>query len=137
MALLKGMDNHDIVCANVQTMYDFYVGTLGMEPAYSFEPADGWFAATAGSTTLYFFQGTGEHPPRLSPDTEQNPPGIESLSFLVDDIHEAVAALDGRVEWAGPDEKWTHPNGAWFHYRFFYDPEGNKMAVSEAHPVRP
>lgn len=137
MGLLIGMDNHDIVCEDVQRMYDFYVGTLGMQPAYPFVPEDEWFAASAGSTTLYFFKGTGAHPPRFSHDTGQNPPGIESLSFLVEDIHEAVAALDGKVEWAAPAEKWEHPNGAWFHYRFFYDPEGNKMAVSEAHPVRP
>lgn len=137
MGLLKGMDNHDIVCEDVRRMYDFYVGTLGMEPAYPFVPEEGWFAASAGDTTLYFFTGVGPHPPKLLADAEQNPPGIESLSFLVDDIHEAIATLDGQVEWAGPDERWEHENGAWFHFRFFYDPEGNKMAVSEAHPVRP
>lgn len=137
MGLLKGMDNHDIVCEDVGRMYEFYVDTLDMEPAYPFVPEEGWFAASAGTTTLYFFKGVGLHPPRLQADAEQNPPGIESLSFLVDDLHEAIAALDGKVEWAGPDEKWEHENGAWFHFRFFYDPEGNKMAVSEAHPVRP
>jgi catechol 2,3-dioxygenase-like lactoylglutathione lyase family enzyme len=136
MSLLKGMDNHDIVVEDIEVMYDFYVNTLGMTPQYPFDPADGWFAASAGDTTLYFFKGTGTHPPRLSVDTEQNPPGIESLTFLVDDIHEAIEAFDGKVEWAGPAEKWEHENGAWYHYRFFYDPEGNKMSLSEAHPVR-
>jgi catechol 2,3-dioxygenase-like lactoylglutathione lyase family enzyme len=131
-----GMDNHDIACADVGVLYDFYVNTLGMVPAYPYKAGQDWFAATAGQTTLYFFQGTGEHLPKAGPDIGSNRPGIESLAFLVDDLDAAVAALDGRVEWSGQSETWRHPNGSWFYFRHFYDPEGNKLSLSEAHDIR-
>ena len=84
----------------VETLHDFYVNTLGLTPAYPCEKGQDWFAATAGTTTLYFFQGTGEHLPKASRDIGANRPGIESLAFLVADLDEAVAALDGKVEWS-------------------------------------
>lgn len=136
MGLLKGMDNHDIACVDVDVLYDFYVNTLGLTPAYPYEKEEEWFAASAGTTTLYFFKGAGEHLPKMGPDINHNRPGIESLTFLVDDLDAAVTELDGKVEWAAPAEKWTHPNGSWFYFRPFYDPEGNKLCISEAHDVR-
>jgi hypothetical protein len=105
-------------------------------PAYPYQEGDDWFAATAGTTTLYFFQGSGEHLPKAGPDIEANRPGLESLAFLVDDLDQAVASLDGAVAWAGEAETWRHPNGSWFYFRHFYDPEGNKLSLSEAHDVR-
>jgi glyoxylase I family protein len=136
MSMIIGMDNHDIACTNVEVIYDFYVNTLGLTPAYPFEKDQDWFAATAGTTTLYFFQGTGEHLPKPGRDISANRPGIESLAFLVADLDKAVAALDGKVEWCGESDKWTHPNGSWFYFRHLYDPEGNKLSLSEAHDIR-
>ncbi|MET1132226.1 MAG: VOC family protein [Aeromicrobium sp.] len=131
-----GMDNHDIACVDVAAMYDFYVNTLGMVPAYPFDPGEDWFAATAGSTTLYFFRGEGEHLPKAGPDIEHNRPGLESLAFLVADLDQAIAELDGHLEWCGEAETWRHPNGSWFYFRHFYDIEGNKLSLSEAHDIR-
>ncbi|MFC5179412.1 VOC family protein [Nocardioides taihuensis] len=136
MGLVIGMDNHDIACLDIEAMYDFYVNTLGMVPAYPFDPREQWFAATAGSTTLYFFRGEGEHLPKAGPDIEHNRPGLESLAFLVADLDKAIAELDGRVEWCGDAETWRHPNGSWFYFRHFYDVEGNKLSLSEAHDIR-
>ena len=134
--MITGMDNHDIACADVGLLHDFYVGTLGLTPAYPYVAAEEWFAATAGATTLYFFKGTGEHLPKAGPEIGANRPGIESLAFLVDDLDQAVEALDGRVEWSGPAQRWEHPNGSWFYFRHLYDPEGNKLSLSEAHDIR-
>ena len=136
MSLITGMDNHDIACVDVQVLYDFYVGTLGLSCAYPYDRDEEWFAATAGATTLYFFKGTGEHLPKAGPEIGANRPGIESLAFLVDDLDQAVAALDGKVEWCGKSQRWSHPNGSWFYFRHLYDPEGNKLSLSEAHDVR-
>lgn len=140
MSVVIGMDNHDIACADVGAMYDFYVGVLGLTPAYPFEDGQTWFAATAGctrgATTLYFFQGAGAHLPKAGPHIEHNRPGLESLAFLVADLDAAIAELDGAVEWCGDAEIWRHPNGSWFKFRHFYDVEGNKLSLSEAHDVR-
>lgn len=131
-----GMDNHDIGCRDIQKMHDFYVDILGMTPAYPVEPDQDWFAATAGRTTLYFFTSSGEHAPRHGPDIRDNRPGLESLAFLVDDLDAAITHFDGQVEWCGEAETWKHPNGSWFYYRHFYDVEGNKLSLSEAHDIR-
>lgn len=136
MTLVIGMDNHDIACVDVDVLYDFYVNTLGMTLAYPYEREAEWFAATAGATTLYFFKGTGEHLPKAGPEINANRPGIESLAFLVDDLDEAIKAFDGKVEWSGEATTWKHPNGSWFYFRHLYDPEGNKLSLSEAHDVR-
>lgn len=136
MSLITGMDNHDIAASDVDLLHDFYVNTLGLTLAYPYEKEAGWFAATAGSTTLYFFKGTGEHLPKAGPEIARNRPGIESLAFLVDDLDAAIAELEGQVEWSGDAHRWEHPNGSWFYFRHLYDPEGNKLSLSEAHDIR-
>ena len=136
MGLITGMDNHDIACVNVDILYDFYVNTLGLVPAYEYAKEDEWFAATAGATTLYFFKGQGDHLPKAGPDITRNRPGIESLAFLVDNLDAAIDALDGKVEWSGEAQRWEHPNGSWFYFRHLYDPEGNKLSLSEPHDIR-
>lgn len=140
MSVVIGMDNHDIACTDVAAMYDFYVGVLGLTPAYPFDPGQQWFAATAGTgpraTTVYFFTGSGEHLPQAGPHIENNRPGLESLAFLVTDLDAAITELDSSVRWCGDAETWRHPNGSWFKFRHFYDPEGNKLSLSEAHDIR-
>jgi catechol 2,3-dioxygenase-like lactoylglutathione lyase family enzyme len=125
------LDNIDVLCTDVDAMADFYTGVLELPLAFVRE--DGWFAVQAGDVTLYFFAGSGPHPPRMADDTDANPPGIESFSFAVADLDATIAALDGAVEWTGPVQTWEHPSGAWFRFRGFYDPEGNKLNVTEPH----
>lgn len=136
MSLIIGMDNHDIACVDVDVMYDFYVNTLGLTSAYPYEKGQDWFAASAGSLTLYFFKGQGEHAPRAGREIRHNRPGIESLALIVADLDHAIEALDGKVDWLGEASKWEHPNGSWFYFRQFYDPEGNKLGLSEPHDIR-
>ena len=58
---------------------------------------------------------------------------VRSFAFAVDDLDAAVAELDGKVKWAGDEERWDHPSGTWYRYRSFHDPEGNLLHVTEPH----
>lgn len=135
MGLLKTIDNIDILCSDVDAMYRFYHEVLELPLVYPYVPEERWFAVRCGHVDLYFFPGVGEHAPRFAADSDENPPSIESLSFIVDDLDEAIAELTGKVEWAGGIQQWEHTDGSWFRFRPFYDPEGNKLYVSEPHPV--
>ena len=66
----------------------------------------------------------------MNPD---NAPGYDSIAFEVDDLDEAIAALDGKVEWVDEQIEWKHPNGTWYRYRPFFDPDGNMLYVTEPH----
>lgn len=135
MTLLKRIDNIDVVCADIDRMARFYHHDLGLDYLYEREDGDNWFAIQAGDVTLYFFPGSGEHAPPFAENLSDNPPAIESFSFAVDDLDEAIAAIDGKVDWAGPIRDWHHPNGTWYRFRFFRDPEGNKVSITEPHKV--
>jgi catechol 2,3-dioxygenase-like lactoylglutathione lyase family enzyme len=131
MQILQRIDNIDVLCTDIAKMATFYHEVLGQPFLFPHSPDDDWFAVQAGDVTLYFFPGTGQHPARFTAVTEENPPGIECFAFAVRDLDEAIAELDGKVEWAGDVSSWEHPGGTRYRYRYFYDPEGNKMAVTE------
>ena len=133
MALALGrFDNIDVFCVDVERMADFYHGTLGLPLLFEREP--GWFAVQAGDVTLYFFPGEGEHPRLYGDDPDHAPPGFESFSFEVADLDAAIAELDGQVQWTGDGPRdWHHPSGTWYRFRSFFDPEGNKIYITEPH----
>jgi isopenicillin-N N-acyltransferase-like protein len=76
----------------------------------------------------------------------EDPAGVHSFAAQVDDIDEAIAALDEhKVEWAGDlktygagqfldDVPGDDFKGIWYRFRSFYDPEGNVMHICEVHP---
>jgi isopenicillin-N N-acyltransferase-like protein len=40
------------------------------------------------------------------------------------------------VEWLTAEPTtWEHPSGTHYRYRAFYDPDGNKMYVTEPHKI--
>jgi isopenicillin-N N-acyltransferase-like protein len=128
------IDNIDIWCRDVRRMVAFYEGVLGLDLFFPFEPEAGWAAIQAGDVTLYIFETTaGDDPVRRFGHLEQDPPGLDSLAFAVEDLDAALARLDGKVEWAADTETWTHPSGTWYRSRAFYDPEGNLLHVTEPH----
>jgi catechol 2,3-dioxygenase-like lactoylglutathione lyase family enzyme len=127
------LDNIDVLCTDVDAMARFYVEVLGLPLLFPRE--EDWFAVQAGDVTLYFFPGKGAHPGRPADATDDNPPGLESFSFAVDDLDAAIAELDGEVQWSGPVHRWDHPGGTWYRYRGLYDPEGNKVNLTEPHKV--
>ena len=138
MLKLKRVDNLDILCRDLQAVASFYHETLGLDYFLPFQPELGWAALSAGNLTIYLFQtDVGEHASRRTAVNEENAPGLDSLAFDVDDLDEALEALEGRVTWAHDEViTWKHPSGIWYRYRPFYDPEGNMVYVTEPHTGR-
>ncbi len=134
MTSLKRIDNLDILCNDVGAIVDFYHDTLGLPFFLPYVAEEEWAAIDAGNLTIYIFKGQGEHEPRRTPVNAENAPGFDSFAFEVEDLDEAIADLEGKVEWANPDIiDWHHPSGTWYRYRPFYDPEGNMLYVTEPH----
>ncbi|MBU3995205.1 MAG: VOC family protein [Actinobacteria bacterium] len=131
--IIKSFDNIDILYTDIEVMYEFYHHTLGLPLLFPRQPDDNWFAIQVGAVTLYFFPGVGEHATPFHPDSDFNPPGIESATFAVDNLDDAIAAFDGKVNWISEEERWEHPSGTWYRFRFFLDPEGNKLSITETH----
>ncbi|MEU3345804.1 VOC family protein [Streptomyces sp. NPDC006700] len=138
MLQLKRIDNTDILTHDVQRLVDFYHGVLGLPFHLPYVPEEKWAAIDLGNLTLYLFASeAGEHAPRRTEVNAENPPGLDSFAFEVDDLDAAYAALDGRVEWVtGQEIVWNHPSGVWYRYRPFYDPDGNMLYITEPHRAR-
>jgi len=137
MLTLKRIDNMDILTPDVGRLADFYVGTLGLSFFLPYEPGAGWAAIELGNLTLYLLQtGRSDHEPRRGPVSAENAPGLDSFAFEVDDLDEAIRALEGKLTWATDRiGTWRHPNGTHYRFRAFFDPDGNKLYVTEPHKV--
>jgi glyoxylase I family protein len=135
MLKLKRIDNMDIVTRDVGRLVGFYAGTLGLPFFLPYEPGSGWAAIDLGNLTLYILETKrpGDVPRRTAPTVEAAP-GLDSFAFEVDDLDAAVAALDGKVEWAAATPgTWRHTGGTHYRFRAFLDPDGNKLYVTEPH----
>ena len=125
--LLKRLDNIDVICTDVDALVSFYGDVLGLELRLPYESGQGWAGFRAGDVVIYFIdEGVGPHPaPRFTGG--ENPPGIDSFAFEVDDLDAAIAELDSRgVSWAG-----EIVSSEWYRYRGFHDPEGNLVYITE------
>lgn len=129
---LLRIDNLDVYCRDVARMRAFYRDTLGLDLLYPSADDDDWFAIQSGDVTVYFLAvETAEPRPTAFPPGAAV--GISSFSFAVDDLDTAVAQLDGSVDWADEVRSWHHADGTWYRFRFFTDPEGNNLSVTEPH----
>jgi isopenicillin-N N-acyltransferase-like protein len=137
MLTLKRIDNMDILTRDVQRLVDFYVGTLGLRFFLPYEPGQSWAAIDFGNLTLYLLKTSSNlHEPRRSGPSAENAQGLDSFAFEVEDLDAAIAGLDGKVEWATPEiGSWEHPGGTHYRFRAFFDPDGNKLYVTEPHKV--
>jgi isopenicillin-N N-acyltransferase-like protein len=124
---LKRLDNIDIACTDVEPMVAFYRDLLGLRLRLPYEPGQGWAGFIAGDVVIYLIEeeATAPHPaPRLTGG--DNPPGLDSIAFEVDDLDDAIAQLDGHgVTWAGDVVE-----SDWYRYRGFHDPEGNLIYLT-------
>lgn len=114
-------------------MLAFYRDTLGIPLLFPAEPGEGWFAIQSGDVTVYFFEASanGKEAPLMADEDR----GISCFSFAVEDLDQAIALLDSQVAWADEIRTWRHPSGTWYRYRFFADPEGNRLSITEPHKV--
>ncbi|WP_205787190.1 VOC family protein [Specibacter cremeus] len=134
MLKLKRIDNMDILTRDVDRLAGFYHEVLGLDFHLPYEPAEEWAAINMGNLTLYIFKSeVGEHEPPRTAVNADNAPGYDSIAFEVENLDDAVAWLDGKVAWVDEQINWKHPNGTWYRYRPFHDPDGNMLYVTEPH----
>jgi glyoxylase I family protein len=138
MLKLKRIDNMDILTPNVHRLVDFYHGVLGLPFFLPYQREEHWAAIDTGNLTLYIFRTTNPTPnPRRTAVNLEDPPGFDSFAFEVDDLDEAVAALEGKVRWVTDEPiEWRHPSGTHYRYRPMFDPDGNMLYVTEPHKVQ-
>ncbi|MDH6195924.1 MULTISPECIES: VOC family protein [Mycolicibacterium] len=131
----NGIDNSDILTKDVDRLVEFYHGVLGLPFFLPYEKDQGWASIDFGNIVFYIFESkVGEHAPNRTHVNADNPPGLDSFAFHVKDLDEAVAYLDGKVEWAHHENiPWEHPSGVWYRFRPFYDPDGNLLYATEPH----
>src|SRR5262249_39656179 len=140
------LDNICVVVRDFDRMVAFYGDTLGLELADNgHRPDKGWAMFSCGNVDVVLLHSdSGEAPQRRSSAYWNNPAGLDSFAFEVDDIDEAMEILDrASIEWAGDlviyangevlDEIPEHVSGIWYRYRSFYDPEGNMLHLTEPH----
>lgn len=145
---LRRLDNIDVIVNDFPTMVAFYrdVLALPLHP-HGYEPDRGWAMFTCGDVDLVLLSVPDAE--RLgnpkSSDYNNDPAGVHSFAAEVDDLDEAIEALDAHgIVWAGDtvvygaghvlDEVPTGPfDGIWYRFRSFYDPEKNVMHICEVH----
>lgn len=133
---LKRIDNMDILTTDVGKLVDFYHGVLGLPFFLPYVQGEEWTALDCGNLTLYIFKTNSAvpSPERRTAVNLEDPPGLDSFAFEVDDLDSALAELEGNVDWAFDEViTWEHPNGIWYRYRPFFDPDGTMLYVTEPH----
>lgn len=135
MLKLKRIDNMDILTHDVQRLVDFYHGTLGLGFFLPYVAEERWAAIETGNLTLYLFHT--DNPARVARRTAVNvedQPGFDSFAFEVENLDEAIAYLDGKVQWVTDRPiAWQHPSGTHYRYRPMFDPDGNMLYITEPH----
>jgi catechol 2,3-dioxygenase-like lactoylglutathione lyase family enzyme len=133
MTDLLRFDNIDVYCRDIPGMVRFYRDVLGLTLLYPHADDSDWFAIQSGDVSIYFLSASPEAHDAHFPPAQCL--GISSFSFEVADLDAAIQKLDGNVEWSDDIDEWRHPNGTWYRYRFFTDPEGNNVSVTEPHKI--
>ncbi len=90
--MIRDLDNIGLAVSDVQRAVSFY-RLLGFEPEYATE--DSAFLR-AGGVALYLFRTEAPASSLRSFDLTGNPLGLDHLSFRVDDVDAASAALQAR-----------------------------------------
>ena len=146
MLKLKRLDSILVVVQDFDKMVDFYRSVLRFDfHPNSYKPEKGWAMFDCGNMNVVLLASPeGDEPQRRTSAYWNNPAGLDSFAFEVDDIDQAMAYLDeAGIEWAGdlviyangevlsviPDET----EGIWYRYRSFYDVEGNMLHLTEPH----
>jgi len=95
--MIKGIDNVGISVSNLGRAVAFYE-RMGFAKEYDYEADVSGCAMSAGSAVLFLFQTkrTDAQPVQRTDDLGKNPPGIDHISFLVEDVDQAYAALTAK-----------------------------------------
>lgn len=138
MLKFEKLDSLDILTTNVPRMATFYHEVLGIP---FFTPWDGDEELAAFDLTnvvMCIMRTTNESPPPMhSMRFLTDPPGFDSIALKVSDLDEAVAALDGKVEWINCEPfEMRSANGSYFRNRALRDPDGNMLYIQQSQVVR-
>lgn len=123
--MLKGIDNVGVAVTNLTRSIAFYE-KLGFTKGYDYEADVKGCTMNAGSAVLFLFQTKQANPQAVKrePTLAQNAPGIDHISFSVEDVNQTYADLKAKgVEFLGEpaDQDW----GA--RLVGLKDPDGNNL----------
>ena len=123
--MLKGIDNVGVAVTDLARSIAFYE-KLGFAKEYDYEADVKGCAMKAGSAMLFLFQTkqANPQPVRREATLAQNPPGLDHISFLVEDANQTYAELKAKgITFLGEpeDQDW----GA--RIVGFKDPDGNNL----------
>jgi len=95
--MLKGIDNVGVAVTDLARSVAFYE-KLGFTKGYDYEADVKGCSMNAGSAVLFLFQTKQANPQAVKrdPSLAQNPPGIDHLSFLVEDVNQIYAELKAK-----------------------------------------
>ena len=95
--MLKGIDNVGVAVTDLTRSVAFYE-KLGFTKGYDYEADVKGCTMNAGSAVLFLFQTKQANPQAVKrdPSLAQNPPGIDHLSFLVEDVNQIYAELKAK-----------------------------------------
>ena len=95
--MLKGIDNVGVAVTDLARSVAFYE-KLGFTKGYDYEADVKGCSMNAGSAVLFLFQTKQANPQAVKrdPSLAQNPPGIDHISFLVEDVNQIYAELKAK-----------------------------------------
>jgi methylmalonyl-CoA/ethylmalonyl-CoA epimerase len=123
--MLKGIDNVGVAVSDLNRSIAFYE-KLGFAKGQNYEADVKGCTMTCGSAVLFLFQTKQAQPQAVTRELSlaQNPPGLDHLSFAVDDVNKLYAELKSKgVAFLGEpaDQDW----GA--RLVGLKDPDGNNL----------
>ena len=121
--MLKAFDNIGVACTDLDRSIGFYE-QIGFEKEYEIETGIRGAAMRSGDAVLYLFQTRATGEVGRDDTLENNPPGLDHISFLVDDCdaaHADLAAKGVGFDSDPADQDW----GA--RLAGFKDPDGNNL----------
>jgi catechol 2,3-dioxygenase-like lactoylglutathione lyase family enzyme len=121
---IKGIDNVGIAVRDLDAVAGFFEHTVGLDVTRDDEGRPRSASVQTGDRYLYVFEtGGGPAPVQRGGDLTTNSPGLDHVSFAVDDVDGAYASLRRRgVPFEGEPESVD----AWgIRLVRFCDPEGN------------
>jgi catechol 2,3-dioxygenase-like lactoylglutathione lyase family enzyme len=124
--MITAFDNIGLAAADRERSVAFYE-RLGFDKAFENELG---CMMVAGSSRVFVFSAIGAAPasPQRSFDLRHSPPGIDHISFLVDDVDRTHAELIAKgVQFESPpaDQSWGARTAA------LRDPDGNHLYLLE------
>jgi catechol 2,3-dioxygenase-like lactoylglutathione lyase family enzyme len=95
--MLKGIDNVGIAVRDLARSVAFYE-KLGFSKSYDYDADVKGCSINCGTAVLFLFQTKQANPQAVTrqPTLAQNPPGLDHISFLVEDVNKIYADLKAK-----------------------------------------